>query len=165
MAGGARVARINRLVSLVATHGQAIRNPAIGVHPLPATDLVFANVAPRTGDEVNDLYGPLLHYTTAPVLRLIIAAGQVGRPGAGVFLTPSPFPACIVPYELGLDSPRDVCLVVNTRRLPKLYGPASAGPSSHARLWRGGAIEFFTPSPIPLTHVLEAVEVGTCGDL
>ena len=157
--------RINRLVSLVDTHRQTIRDPSIRVHPLPAIDLVFAGTAPRTGDEVNRLYGPLLHYTTAPVLRLLIAAGEIGRPNAGVFLTPSPFSACLAPYELGLDSPRDVCLVINTCGIEELYGPASAPPSSHARLWRGGAIEFFTPAPSSLSQVVEALEVGTCGDL
>lgn len=114
--------------------------------------------------KVARLYGPLLHYTTAPVLRLIIAAGELGRPNAGVWLTPSPYSACLAPYELGLYSPRDVCLLIDTSGIPGLYGPAMAAPSSTARLWRGGALEFFSPSPISLDHVLEAVEVGTCGD-
>ena len=156
--------RINSLVSAVDNHRQQIHDPSVHVHPMCAIDLALTDAQQITGDEVARLYGPLLHYTTAPVLRLIIAAGELGRPNAGVWLTPSPYSACLAPYELGLDSPRDVCLLIDTSGMPGLYGPARAAPSSTARLWRGGALEFFSPSPISLTHVLEAVEVGTCGD-
>jgi hypothetical protein len=134
------------------------------VHRDTASWLVQNGQGRMTGPEVSAAFGPLLHYTDPDGVRGILAASQIGFSGRGVWLTPVPYASCLAPYDLGLESPRNVCLVVDPEILPELYGPGTAAPStSFGSIWRGGGVEFFSTTPVPLSAVRDIVEVSTCG--
>jgi hypothetical protein len=114
---------------------------------------------------VADRYGLLSHYTIWQGLTLALDTGSVGGP-QGCWLTPTPYAGCVAPYDLGLNTPRDVCLLVDVSELVQLWGPGMAAPSGlHPSIWRGGALEFYSPFPIEFTRVRRVViGVDTCGD-
>ncbi len=133
------------------------------VSPLPAEDLFLSQEPPISGEEVAQIYGVLAHYTNKDVLPLIAASGYIR---AGCWLTPTPYAACMVPYNLGLPSPRDVCLLIDVASLPELWGPGTTPPSStHSRIWTGGGIEFYSPYDIPLNAVHRIIDLEPCGDV
>ncbi len=97
------------------------------VSALPALELFRRGDPPLSGSDVANTFGCLAHYTTRDSLILIRRSGVIG-PG-GCWLTPTGYPGCIVPYDLGLNTPRDICLVVDVRPLAELWGPGTAAPS------------------------------------
>jgi len=130
------------------------------VSPLPAYDLYLRGDPPVSGSQVADAFGMLAHYTTRDAYRLIQQAGCIGL-GLGCWLTPTGYAACMAPYNLGLSSPRDIGLLIDVRDMP-LWGPGMSAPSGlHSLVWRGGAIEFFSPQSLGLER---ARLVPICGD-
>ncbi len=141
-----------------------IRRSGGGVQPLPAAALGQQGNS-VTGAEVAARYGHLAYYLHSRWLSSVVRLGYIGTPGRGTWLTPSPYAGCLVPYNLGLDTPRDLCLLVDVSSLSTLWGPGMAGRSSdHPDIWRGGGIEFFVPGPIDLAHVKMLVWITPCGD-
>ena len=137
-----------------------------GVARQPAQELYRQRVSRyrHTGAEVSVQYGLLVHYTTVDVLAAIVELGRIGG-NAGCWLTPIAYAACIVPYDLGLASPRDICLLVDVTTLTELWGPGTSPRSStYPSIWRGGGVEFFSPDPIPLECLHRIVRVEPCGD-
>lgn len=129
---------------------------------IPAADHARMGLPSVTGADVAARYGLLVHYTQWRYLPLMVQAGAIR---AQCWLTPTPYSECIVPYNLGLDSPREVCLLVDVSSLRTLWGPALIPPSSlHPTIWRGGGIEFFSADPLPLTCVKDVIELAPCGD-
>jgi hypothetical protein len=119
---------------------------------------------PVTGAEVADAFGLLSHYTTWDHLAQILNVGAIGG-SHGCWLGTTPYGACVAPYNLGLASPRELCLLVDVRTLPQLWGPGTCAPSSQYRtIWRGGGIEFFSPNPLPFNLVKQVCEIFPCGD-
>ncbi len=135
----------------------------LNVSPRAARDLFHMNEEAMDGGEVARRYGLLAHYTSVDRLPSIIRSGGIGSPGC--WLSPTAYAACMTPYNLGLDSPRDLCLLVDVSGVSQLWGPGTS-PSSgrHPSIWRGGGIEFFAPSPIPLDQVRHIVMAEPCGD-
>ncbi|GEM_PF-7080770 len=78
----------------------------------------------HSGSDVADVYGLLVHYTTLERLSSIVDTDRIGI-NHGCWLTPTPYAACMTPYDLGLNSPRNVCLLVDVSNLPELWGPWS----------------------------------------
>jgi hypothetical protein len=110
-------------------------------------------------------FGLLLHYSNSASLALIRSAGQLGASDRGLWLTPLALAACIAPYDLGLEDPRDIAFVVDPRPLSILWGPGIAAPSfRNGPVWRGGGLEFFSPQPIPFGAIMDVVEIDPCGD-
>jgi hypothetical protein len=135
------------------------------VAPQPAHFMYLRRVPPVRGADVSATYGYLLHWTDAATLPLIWASGTLGA-SAGLWLTPSQYSACLTPYDLGLNSPRDVALVIDPRLIPALWGPGTSGPSTVApNVWPGGAIEFFIPTSLGLEAIVDIIEAEPCGDL
>ena len=115
-----------------------------------------------TGADVARAYGLLAHYINRDRLALIIEAGRIGP---GCWLTPTAYAACLTPYNLGLDSPRNMCLLIDVSELARLWGPGKCGASRYRpNIWRGGGIEFYTPDAIPFDSVRHIMELETCGD-
>jgi len=134
------------------------------VPPDSALDLKVRGAPPVTGQQIAARYGLLAHYLSATALPTIVAQAHIGGPG-GSWLTPTPYAGCVAPYDLGLRSPRDLCMLVDVSQLAQVWGPGTAVPSSvHPTTWRGGAMEFFVPGPVPLQHVRELIRLHTCGD-
>lgn len=145
--------------------------------PVPresAADMYARNAKPMSGAEVTEAYGLLVHYTRWSVLSLIANSEEIGIRGAssgtgtsgGVWLSPSVYPACMVPYNLGLESPRDVCVVLDVSRVSELWGPGTIPPSmKHHSIWQGGGVEFYCPEPIPFSAptLVDVVGVEPCG--
>lgn len=135
------------------------------VSPDPAEDLYIKRAPSVSGTSVAQVYGYLVHYTTWRHVRDILARGYLGGPH-GCWLTPSPLAACMVPYDLGLDSPRDACLLVDPEQIGELWGPGTVHPKGlHKSIWRGGGVEFYSPHPLPLHIVKEIHLLEPCGDL
>jgi len=133
------------------------------VEDRPALDLIGHGPS-ATGQEVAARYGLLAYFLQAMGLPLVLEQGFIGGPG-GTWLTPTPYPGCLAPYDLGLNTPRDLCMLVDVSTLDQLWGPATADRSaSHPTIWRGGAIEFFYHGPIRLDHVREVIHLHPCGD-
>ena len=131
------------------------------VHPQPATQVPAA----IPGHQVADTYGLLAHYTTWEALEWMLASNKIGGE-TGCWLTPTPYAACMVPYALGLNTPRTVCLLVDVRSVRTLRGPGTSPPSGrHPTIWRGGGIEFFSPDPVPFDCVRRVIEIRPCGDM
>jgi hypothetical protein len=128
----------------------------------PAADFQKLGLPSVPGHVVADRYGLLAHYTQWRYLPLIIQAGAIR---AGCWLTPTPYAQCMVPHNLGLDSPREVCLLVEVRSLATLWGPGTTPASGRFPLiWRGGGIEFYSADPVPFSAVREVIELAPCGD-
>lgn len=154
--------RVDELTLTLGASAGAAR--AMPVDRRPALSLFQAGAPPRSGAQVFDAYGYLLHWTESSVLPLIAASRSVGSLG-GVWLTPTAYAACMTPYDLGLNSPRDAVLVVDPRRIPDLWGPGRAAPSGTApSLWLGGATEFFVPAPLAVSAIVDVLQVEPCGD-
>jgi hypothetical protein len=77
-----------------------------------------------TGADVARAYGLLAHYINRDRLALIIEAGRIGP---GCWLTPTAYAACLTPYNLGLDSPRNMCLLIDVSEHSRLWGQENAG--------------------------------------
>lgn len=140
---------------------------AVPVSRFPAQTLMGSH-PPISGQDVHAAFGLLVHYTSSRWVDAMLAADVVGRPGAGCWLTPSPHAACMAPYSLGLDSPRNIGLLIDVRSLPTLWGPGTCPPSRlHPNIWRGGGIEFVCPAatPIPFSLVQDVVQIEPCGDI
>jgi len=121
--------RVNELAfTLGARAGSA---KAMPVDDRPALSLFRAGAPPRSGADVFDAYGYLLHWTESTVLPLIAASPFAGS-ASGVWLTPTAYAACMTPYDLGLNSARDAVLVIDPRRIRDLWGPGRAAPSGTA---------------------------------
>lgn len=119
---------------------------------------------PVSGAQVANAYGFLSHYTTLPRLLEMIQAGQIGG-NAGCWLTPTTLAACMAPYDMGLNTPRSVCLVINVRDVPALWGPGTApGSTAYRAIWRGGGIEFYSPQPLRTDLITRVYEIEPCGD-
>lgn len=135
------------------------------VPPDSAHDLMVRRMRPVTGRRVASRFGLLAHYLSATTLPAVVARATLGGPG-GTWLTPTPYASCVAPYDLGLRSPRDLCMLVDVSRLARMWGPGTATPSNlFPTIWRGGAMEFFVPGPVPLQYVRAAIRLHTCGDL
>ena len=129
-----------------------------------AVDLRAQGLPPIPGKEVAARYGLLAHYLAGTFLPTVLTQGYIGSTG-GTWLTPTPYPACLAPYNLGLYSPRDLCMLIDVSTLDGLWGPATAERSiSFPAIWQGGAIEFFFPGRITLNHVRDIVRLQPCGD-
>lgn len=129
-----------------------------------AHDLMLRRVRPVAGRQVASRYGLLAHYLAATTLPAVVAQAALGGPG-GTWLTPTPYAGCVAPYDLGLRSPRDLCMLVDVSRLARMWGPGTAIPSNlFPTIWRGGAMEFFVPGPVPLQYVRAVIRLHTCGD-
>lgn len=140
---------------------------SVPVSQLPAQSLIGAQ-PPLSGRDVHATYGLLVHYTGSHWVNAMMNAGFVGRAGADCWLTPSPHAACMLPYTLGLDSPRDVCLLIDVSSVPGLWGPGTCPPSRrYPNIWRGGGIEFVCPAstPLPFALVQNIVQLEPCGDI
>lgn len=142
----------------------AVRWPA-SVSRLPAAQLWRLDYPPSTGTEIARAFGPLVHYTNENGFEWIQLTGHIGGPG-GCWLTPTGYAACMVPYNLGLRSPRDRCLLIDVSGIDSLWGPGTAPRSDvHANLWKGGGVEFFTPEPVPVENVIRTFHLQPCGDI
>jgi len=138
---------------------------AIPVDARPAAMLRLLGVPPIAGGRVYDVFGYLLHSTVGSRLQAMWESGVVGS-GAGVWLTPTAYASCMTPYDLGLDTPRDVVLLIDPRRVPALWGPGTAGSSlTWPNTWRGGAVEFFSPSPLAASVIVDVLGIEPCGDV
>jgi hypothetical protein len=143
-----------------------LRRP-IAVSPLPAEDLWQNGAAPIAGQVVAATYGLLAYYTRRQHVPTKWRARVLGRPGSGCWLAPTAHAACMVPYNLGVDSPRDVCLLVDVSAVTDLWGPGTAPPASkYPGIWRGGGIEFYCPpqSSISFAAVQAVIDIEPCGD-
>lgn len=130
----------------------------------PARDLRRQGLARVSGKEVATRYGVLGHYVSGSMLPVYIAQGVIGGPN-GTWLTPTSYAACMAPYNLGLNTPRDFCMLVDVTEFDELWGPGTADKSTlHPTIWQGGGIEFFVPRAIPLHLVREVVRLSPCGD-
>ena len=131
---------------------------------LPAEDMYKRGDQPVSGARVANAYGFLSHYTTLTRLSQMIQAGQIGG-NAGCWLTPTPLAACMAPYDMGLNTPSGVCLVIDVRDVPALWGPGTApGSTAYRAIWRGGAIEFYSPQPLSTALITRVYEIEPCGD-
>jgi len=149
-----------RADSLALALGQ---RPGVVVSPLPAQTLFSQRLASLSGAQVTQRYGLLAHYTTAAFIPVLMATG-LGASG-GCWLTPIPYAACMAPYDLGISTPRDLCLLVDVTGVLQLWGPGTAGPSSlNPGIWRGGCIEFFCPTAVQFTQVRQVLQIMPCGD-
>lgn len=80
-------------------------------------------------------------------------------------MTPTIYAGCMAPYDLGLNTPRDICLLIDVEPLSELWGPGTSRFSSqHREIWKGGGIEFYSPFPIEVQNVAEVIELKPCGD-
>lgn len=137
---------------------------AMPVDPRPAAMLRLLGVPGMSGGAVYDVFGYLLHWTVASRLAAMWESGVIGS-GAGVWLTPTAYASCMTPYDLGLDTARDAVLLIDPRRIPALWGPGSAGPSlGWPAIWRGGAVEFYSPSPLDAGVIVDVLGAEPCGD-
>ncbi len=84
------------------------------------------------GDQVNGIYGLLLHLTSAEYLSEIKRTGRLGNPG--VYLTPTPYSAWQGSAELGPRDQFDRCLLVDVSACARLWGPGRAEGSSFGAL-------------------------------
>lgn len=136
----------------------------LNLHTVPADELHKRNVAPLAGRDIAAAFGPLMYYSETDALDPIFESGFLGR-HHGVWLTTSPYAACVAPAALGLNGPRDVVLYVDVSGVAKLWGPGFVRPSAvFARQWTGGAVEFFSPAPLPVAAITGVAPADPCGD-
>jgi hypothetical protein len=123
---------------------------------------LYRNRPSVTGQKVANVYGPLIHYASPNGLDRFEASGSIGP---GCYLTPARLSACMVPYSLGLTSPKSVAIVIDVSRLPALWGPGTV-PASTAfdRVWQGGGIEFYCDLDLTIDDVLDVYDLLPCGD-
>jgi hypothetical protein len=134
------------------------------VSAIPALKMFSSGQPAVSGKDVARVYGLLAHYTSRKYLRAIWAAGSIGH-SLGCWLTPTAYAACLAPYNLGINSPRDVCLLVDVQTISWLWGPGTAsGSKGFKGLWKGGAVEFFSPDPIEFRYVKNVYRILPCGD-
>ncbi|USY21711.1 hypothetical protein NE857_08960 [Nocardiopsis exhalans] len=131
------------------------------VYPGPANELWRLEEQPVSGARVHALFGPLVHYTLAEYLSVILSS-QIGRDDKGVHLTPIAYAGCIAPYRLGLPGGVDAWILLDVSEVEELWGPGRARPGRPP--WEGGAIEFFSQSPIGLSAMQDYGKINTCGD-
>ncbi|UYQ62701.1 hypothetical protein [Streptomyces peucetius] len=129
---------------------------------LSADEFEEMGIDPVSGGEVSSIFGHLIHYTQSRFLESILST-QVGLPGWGVYLSPTPYAGCVVPYRLGLRAGSDAWIIVDVRNVEKLWGPgkAHAGPPP----WPGGHIEFYSSTPLDRSAVVDYGHLSSCGDL
>ena len=131
--------------------------------PFPADEWRQRGLPSARGEDVAATYGLLAHYTTQDGLAGIVGDEMIR---GACWLTPAPLAACMAPYDLGLSSPRDICLLVDVSEIPELWGPGATGPSSrHPGVWQGGGIEFYCPTNIGIDQVREVIAIAPCGDI
>jgi hypothetical protein len=82
-----------------------------------ALDMFLAGEELITGGEVAGRYGLLAHYTNRDRLPSIIQSEGIGP---GCWLTPTAYAACLTPYNLGLDSPRSMCFLIDDSGIARL---------------------------------------------
>jgi hypothetical protein len=117
---------------------------------------------PTTGQDVAGRYGLLAHYTSLDRLVLIHECGGLYP---GTWLTPTAYASCMAPYNLGLNTPRDVCLLIDVSGIQALWGPGRARSSATApNIWQGRGIEFYCPSRIDWDSIRRRLPVWPCGD-
>lgn len=134
------------------------------VPPDSALDLMVRGARPVTGRQIASRYGLLAHYLPSTALPAIVAQASIGGPG-GTWLTPTPYAGCVGAYDLGLRSPRDLCMLVDVSPIRHMWGPGTAIPSNlYPTIWTGGAVEFFVPDSIPLRLVHAVIRLHACGD-
>jgi len=68
----------------------------------------------------------------------------------------------LVPYRLGLQSPRDVCLGVDVSEVSYLWGPGTA--PGERPVWKGGGLEFYCAEFVPSAQIKSVNEYSLCGD-
>lgn len=130
----------------------------------PAEDMYKRGDPAVSGVRVASAYGFLSHYTTLGRLAQMLQIGQIGG-NAGCWLTPTTFAACMTPYDIGLDTPRNMCLLVDVGSVPALWGPGTAPASrTHPAIWRGGGLEFFSPQPLSTSLITRVYEILPCGN-
>jgi hypothetical protein len=135
------------------------------IAPDPADILHHNGVPALTGAQVARAFGLLATYTTADRLPVFLAAGAIGNPRWGCWLTPTIYPACMAPPDLGMNYPADFCIVVDVDGLPEVWGPGTSRPSGgFPNTWKGGAIEFFVPQPIHVGLIRAVHPLQPCGD-
>lgn len=136
------------------------------VSPLPARELYRRNLAGYDvgGRELAGVFALLAHYTTWQAVDVMVATGYIGA-GTECWLTPTAYAACLAPYNLGLRTPREVCLLVDVSGMGRLWGPGTCMASdSYSSVWRGGAIEFYSADGVPSSLVRRVIDLAPCGD-
>lgn len=134
------------------------------VSPDPADILYRAGEPAVPGAEVARAFGLLACYMTLDRLQEFLQAGTVGR-AYGCWLTPTAYAACLAPYNLGVNSPADACVLLDVSEVTELWGPGTSRPSgTFPGIWRGGAVEFFSPRPIDSGFIRDVCEILPCGD-
>ena len=148
----------------------------LAVAPVAAVDLKRRSDPPVDGAAVAKAFGLLATYVTTSALLQAQSKGLFGTspdpkdPGApwGLWLTPTPYAACIAPYNLGLNSPRDWCVLVDVTGLSPMWGPGTCVYSMrYPATWRGGGIEFYLEAQVPWSdnkYVKDVLPVRPCGD-
>lgn len=122
---------------------------------------------PLDAEDIATRFGVLLHYTQSTLLPRIVESGHIGFRGMGVWLTATALGGGLAPYDLGLNGPVDVAIVVDPRQINGgIWGPGAAGPSrAFSHIWRGGGLEFYVDAPIPVAAIVEVVGVEPAGDV
>lgn len=118
---------------------------------------------PVSGSDIANTYGLLAHYTTEIALELIALAGHIK---GGCWLTPTSYAACMVPYNLGLNHPCEICLLLDVCSVPEMWGPGTIPPSRQfPTVWQGRGIEFYVPRDhvIPVTAITARFRLRSCG--
>jgi hypothetical protein len=141
----------------------------LAVSKLPAEDLWNQSfpLQPLSGKKVASAYGPLAHYTRRARVAQMKQSGVVGQKDTALWLTPIAYSACMAPYDLGLPSPRDVCLLIDVASLQALWGPGTCPPSdTYPDVWQGGGVEFYCPATtlIAFDLVVAILPLSPCGD-
>ena len=157
--------RVNRL----AESSEIDRLTALGhrVYSGPAIEACAFGLAgcQLSSRVVADIFGPLFHYTRLEVWPLMQASGGIGRPGVGLWLTPTPLASCMVPYDLGLNAPVDLCLTIDVSMTSTLWVGRAAASGVHSNVWEGQGLEFYSPVPVPLSAVTSRQSALPCGDV
>lgn len=73
------------------------------------------------GEEAAREYGLMLHYASAVYAGLIRDSGAVGVLGFGAWLTPTAYAGCMAPPDLGLNTPRDLVLVLDVACVSEIW--------------------------------------------
>lgn len=156
--------RANKLARALDLHRAQLTGPA---HLNAAFAQFRDGVPPLDAEDIATRFGVLLHYTQRTVLPRIVESGHIGFPGIGVWLTATALGGGLAPYDLGLNRPVDVAIVVDPRQIDgDIWGPGVADPSrAFSHIWRGGGLEFHVDAPIPVAAIVEVVGVEPAGDV
>jgi hypothetical protein len=137
----------------------------LSVSSLPAQDLWRKREQPIPGSEIANIYGLLAHYTTSQKLTEMETTGIIGDRARGCWLTPTAYAACMVPYDLGLPTPRDICLLVDVSGVQFLWGPGTSPPFDKGpAIWQGGGLEFYCPGGVSIDMCRGRFRLSPCGD-